>query len=282
MRESPVRPASLSRDLPEFDRPPVIEVAASIQFDPIEGLNAARLGLLWAEYRDRYPRAEHHAPLATIIESFDSPSPSGIGYSLESTMPVPRLWFLNQQGTRLLQVQEDRFGLNWRKLDTEEAYPHYPELRAALEHEFQVFQQFLEREGLSRPTPNQAELTYVNYISARTTAGEPIPVTKVVTLWGDPPRYELLSIPESVGFESRYVMGAGAKSQGRLYVKLETRYRVADAAPVYVLQLIGRGAPAGGGLPGTFRFLDEAHREIVQVFALVTTTEMHHAWGRTR
>lgn len=62
--------AALARDLPAFEKPPVVEVAASLQFDPIESLHAMRLGLLWARYRDRYPVVEMQPPLGDAKEAF--------------------------------------------------------------------------------------------------------------------------------------------------------------------------------------------------------------------
>src|SRR6266849_9126856 len=137
-------------DLPAFDNPPVVEVASSVQFGTIPGLDAVRLGLLWSAYRDDYPRTEQYPPLPHEIESFGAPSPSQVMFSMAS-MISPRCWFLNgEKGTRMLQVQHDRFVLNWRKLDIdEEQYPHYDEaLRPLFVKEYGRFERFLREEGL--------------------------------------------------------------------------------------------------------------------------------------
>jgi len=49
--------------VPEYAKPPVVEVACAVQFDPITDRHAGRLGTLWGEFRDRYPRVEQHPPL---------------------------------------------------------------------------------------------------------------------------------------------------------------------------------------------------------------------------
>jgi uncharacterized protein (TIGR04255 family) len=257
----------------------VIEVAASIQFPDIPSLDVGRLGLLWAEYRARYPRVEHHPQLNPAVESFEAVDLPGIEFSVEQTMPTPRLWFLNAQGTRLLQVQQGRFILNWRKLETDEAYPHYPDLRETLFSEFEVFRAFLAREGLPAPEPNQGELTYVNHIDAVSAKGGRRSASEVITLWRDAAS-SVLPEAESASLECRYVMPREGPPFGRLHVKLESRLRIKNRTPVYVLSLMGRGGPLVNG--GVFGFLDEAHRWIVQSFADLTTAEMHNTWGRTR
>ena len=39
--------------LPEFDNPPVIEVALSVQFETLANLRTPQIGVLWQEFRDR-------------------------------------------------------------------------------------------------------------------------------------------------------------------------------------------------------------------------------------
>src|SRR5574338_483742 len=138
-----VRPTSL----PDYDRPPVVEVASSIQFGTIPGLDAARLGLLWSVFRRDYPRTEQYPPLPHEVEGFGPPAVSQVSFSV-AQMISPRFWFMNEKGTRLLQVQHDRFVLNWRKLDIDdELYPHYFEvLRPALQREYSRFEQFLREQ----------------------------------------------------------------------------------------------------------------------------------------
>ena len=129
--------------LPSYGKPPVVEVAMSVQFRGLPRLNSAYLGLLWDRYRKTYPKAEHHPPIAAVNEGFESPTASTPGIIVEPTFPVPRCWFVNETGTRLIQVQQDRFILNWRKLDTEEKYPRYSEIRENFEEEWARFEEFV-------------------------------------------------------------------------------------------------------------------------------------------
>lgn len=255
-------------------------MACSIQFDPIEGLDTARLGLLWGEYRSRYPRAEQQPPLVPMKEGFGPPSPQTIRLRLDMT--EPRHWFLNHEGTRLIQVQRDRFVVNWRKLDTEEAYPHYDHLRELLSQEFGVFQQFLGREGLPSPDVNQCELTYVNHIPASSVRTGEDQTSQVTTLWSGRQSEPFLPVAESAGFQSRYIIPGEVGPVGRLYVQVDSAFRVSDKTSIFVINMVARGVPEGTGLAGALAFLDRGHQWIVRGFTAITTRQMHQLWERTK
>jgi len=270
--------------LPAFDNPPVVEVASSIQFGAVQGLDGTRLGLLWSSYRKDYPRTELYPSLPHEVENFGPPSMVGMPFNVTS-MIAPRYWFLNEKGTRLVQVQQDRFVLNWRKLDrADEKYLHYSEsLRPLLVEEYGRFERFLNQEGLPVPIPDQAELTYVNHIPARSANDARETAARFTRLWSGEPRDTLLGAAEELHFGARYVMRNDASEPvGRLYISLQSHYRVSDGSPLYVFQLVARGAPEGKGLNGALAFLDRAHAWIVQTFADITTPEMHQVWKRTR
>ena len=273
--------AALEGDLPAFDKPPVIEVAASLQFDPIEDLHAVRLGLLWEAYRDRYPRVEVHPPLESVREVIGPPVPAKLSFSVGATMPPPRYWFLNERGTQMIQVQQTRFVLNWRKMDTEVAYPHYSNIRDTLVEEFGRFEQFLEDESLAGPQLNQAELTYVNHIPVAAGRQQET-LQRIVRLWRGEPEASILPSAEDIQFRARYVMPNMDSPMGRLYVTSETRLRASNGVPVLSLTLLARGAPQGAGFAGGLAFMDHGHRWIVQSFADITTPEMHGIWERSQ
>ncbi len=278
---SPVTPLpDTARQLPEFAKPPVVEVACSIQFDPIDGLHAGLLGLLWEEYRSRYPRVEEQAPLHPTREEF-TVAPPRMGIRMAGTFPMPRLWFLTEDGQRLVQVQRDHFIVNWRKLDTGAAYPHYPFLRAMLIEEIDVFQQFLADEKLAPIRAVQTELTYVNHIEARESDGSRKSLSRIVRIWADNAVGKLPDFEEAA-VQAHYIMRDGEKPVGRLHVTIEPQRYVKDNAPLYALTLVARGAPSTSDVDGAIAFLDRGHETIVEGFTAITTDEMHKTWERQR
>jgi uncharacterized protein (TIGR04255 family) len=238
------------------------------------------LGLLWERYRARYPRVEQQPPLSPIREQFES-KPLSISFSLEGgVFPMPRLWFLNAHGTRLIQVQRDFFVINWRKLDTEAEYPRYQSIRQTLIEEFGRFQDFLVEQQIAMTPVVQTELTYVNHIDARQADGTRKPLSEIVRIWTGESRSGRLPQFEEASFHARYVMLNGETATGRLHINLEPQLFTRDYAPVYALTLITRGAPPSADFEGALSSLDTGHEAIVEGFTAITTEQMHVLWER--
>jgi uncharacterized protein (TIGR04255 family) len=273
-----------AKQLPEYDKPPVVEVACSLQFQPLNQLDTAHLGLLWSHYRDRYPNTEQQSPLPNMHETFGSPAAARVKLNFQETMPVPRAWFLNEDSTRLVQVQPDHFALNWRKLETEEEYPRYTRLRADLIAELDIFERYLASEKLPAIVPDQVELSYVNHLPPVDTRRERMEPQQFLRLWAGQMEPGVMDAPEDLTFQVRYTVRDETTREplGRLYVTLEPRINVKTQVPIYALTLVARGAPIGEGIKGAMVFLDHAHQWIVETFTAITTPEMHRSWGRTR
>ena len=119
-------------DLPEYECPPLNEVVAGVQFEPLERFHAAHLGLYWARVRDRYPSTEDQPPLAHMKERERPPQPFTQASLMFQAGPiVPRCWFLDESKTKLIQIQPDRFLRNWRQIEGTEAYPRFGTLMLA-------------------------------------------------------------------------------------------------------------------------------------------------------
>jgi uncharacterized protein (TIGR04255 family) len=251
-----------------------------VQFEPLTELHAGLLGALWEEYRDRYPRVEQNPPLPLLREEFDV-KPARFGFNVGTFFPMPRVWFLNHEGTRLVQVQRDFFAVNWRKLETEDVYPRYPTLRQALIEELGRFQAYVEREGLPPIRPVQAELTYVNHINAREADGSRTPLSRIIRIWtGD----QLAELPkfEEAAFQAHYIFADAGTPIGRLHVNLDPQLYVKNNAPLYALTLVARGMPEAANVEAALAFLDRGHEAIVRAFTAITTDEMHRLWERQR
>ena len=130
-------------DLPDFKQPPLSEVALSLQFNTLQNLKTPLSGVLWERFRKRLPEIEEHPPLSPVVERFDPPVAPKIDVLIEEKLPVPRVWFLTPKKTELIQVQQDRFIHNWRKVDGEGTYPRYETLREKFAAEIREFMTFL-------------------------------------------------------------------------------------------------------------------------------------------
>lgn len=271
------------RTLPDFADPPVIEVAVSLMFSPLRALRVPHLGLLWNEYRDRYPVVEEHPPLAPARELFGTLPEKQMKLRVEfsALQPVPRVWFLNQPGTELIQVQQDRFVFNWRKAGNGHDYPRFEPILETFLKELATFQRFLASEHFPELEPLQCELTYVNHVSLRGAdhaLQDPWDVLGVL----QPLRAAtFLPAPEDIRVGIRYVMtGDNNEPVGRLIIESDPGYSLGDNEPVILLKLTARGEPEGPSLDGMVRFLRRGRIWIVSGFADLTTSKMHVEWGR--
>lgn len=273
----------MSVPLPEFDNPPVTEVVLGVQFDPLDSIRSPQLGYVWQIFRDRFPATEEHPPLEPQIEQFGvkAGTEQGVRFELLTSLPTPRVWFLNGSGTELVQLQKDRFVRNWRKTDAVKAYPRYTFLRQQFVSDFDAFRGLVERENWGCLESNQCEVTYVNIIPCGRGWTEPGELAKVFTMFTPSYSDEGLGLPDGCELSARFVLeNDGGEPVGRLHVAVASVVQVIDGSSAFRLTLTARGRPEGIGVEGILRSLDRGHEAIVRGFASITTPQMHAIWGR--
>ena len=271
--------------LPDFTDPPVIEVALSVQFDALSALRTPQLGLLWQEFRKEFPATEEHPPLEPVIERFGvRPTQEGaVRVEMLRRPPTPRCWFLNKDGTELIQIQQDRFVRNWRKVGDKSTYPRYEDhVRPTFQRDLKRFQAFLQREQLGDLKPNQCEVTYVNHIPAGQGWQEHGDLGEVITVFQRSFSDSFLDIPEDARLRLRFLIpdeDQAGKPIGRLHIEIRSGFRSNDKHPLFIMTLTARGAPCGDGIDGVLGFLDLGRKWIVRGFVSITTRKMHKLWG---
>lgn len=110
-----------------FRDPPLTEVSFSCQFEALP-ITAAHLGLAAAELRRRgFPRLEEHPPLPPVIEDLSTPF-RRVEIVVQLAQRTSRIWCVSENGSDLIQMQPDRFVLNWRKVRQTDAYPSFANL----------------------------------------------------------------------------------------------------------------------------------------------------------
>ncbi len=271
--------------LPDFRNPPVGEVVLSLQFSPIPGFQATHLGLLWSKFRTKYPKSETYPPIDPVIEQFGTRPQPVQGFRLEVIQSgfIPRAWLLNEDGTELIQVQQDRFIRNWRKLKETDEYPRYEILRARFEEDFKEFEQFIRAENLPEIIPNQCEVTYINYIDTGDDWKDLGKIDQVFTVWSKTNFKETGLVTEIVKFQGRFLFGVDqttATPVGRLNIDVQPAFRASDGKLILVMNMTARGAPKGSSLDDVLQFFDSGRATIVRSFAAFTTKPMHDKWGR--
>jgi len=170
--------------------------------------------------------------------------------------------------------------VNWRQLDTGEPYLRFSGLMSMLTEAVQLLGVFLDEEKLGNIAPDQAELTYVNHIRAGEKGSHRNPLSRYLTYWRSEPASWNLGTAEEASFRTQYVLKREGGALARLFVELESGYTASTRAPIYVMNLIARGAPRASTVESSFEFFGEAHKWIVNGFTSLTTDEAHTLWGR--
>lgn len=258
-------------DLPEFEDPPVIEVALSAQFRTLPGLRGLAVAPLRELWRDRYPRVEELPPLPSMAEGEVTGGPV---FEFTVGFPAVRFWFLSDDGTELVQLQHDRLSVNWRPLGSGKAYPRYPAMRQMFADRYTDLRRFAEAERLGKPQITQLELTYINAVTVD--PGDMGKLGRILATWQAVPGHHL-GEPEQVRAEMSFQVKDLGAGNSRLWVQVGPGQRGAGI-PATLLTLLIRGVATGEGLEGALTFLDDAHQHVVRSFAELTTAEMHANW----
>lgn len=270
-------------ELPDYENPPLVEVVLGVQFEQLQGLGAVHYGYLWDAFREDFPRWEEKPPLAPAFElprSGGSPNMS-VRVELGGAM-LPRLWMVNDNDTRLIQVQPDRLVVNWRKVGGDDVYPRYEAIREQFTAVVDKFSAFLAEQELDELRVNQCEITYINHIPVSDEADlweKPEGLLKVFRPdgWDDPE-----ALLEDVQVTLRHqLVNSDGQWVGRLVVQAQPAV-VKNGQRVIALTISARGRPLGHDLASVLEFMDWARMKIVQRFTSVTTPEMHQIWQRTQ
>ena len=265
-------------DLPEYDRPPVVEMTIGVQFRSLDRLRGLALGPLRELWRAEYPAIEEQPALAPVLEGSPPLAPQGLQVGLTPLPPV-RQWFLSASGAELVQVQPDRLFVNWRADDEiPTKYPRYSHMRDVFERRFADLTQFTTSEGLAEPEVSQAELTYINVIEA--TTDDLGRVDRFLKGWSGTPEHHL-GEPEQSRLTLTFLVPGIGRPPVRLYVEINPARKL-NGEPVLFLTLTVRGDPGGRSLSEVLTFLDAAHDHLVRSFDELTEESMHNIWGRHR
>jgi uncharacterized protein (TIGR04255 family) len=250
-------------------------------FEPLPDFNSAQFIRLWNEHFQRFPRIEEQPPYVPPIERFGRASilPS---LRLSFGQPAGRYWFVNQDGTELIQIQRDWFARNWRRVTDDVVYPHFASVSEPFASDLERLIAFVEQSNLGKLVPTQCEVTYVNRIDRRGVWGSHSDADRVFATWRRPEHREFLPLPEDQLYAIRYVIPSTEGDPiGRLNVQCQPGFTDPDQEePIFMLNLTARGAPVGIGIDGVRTFLDIGHEWIVRAFTELTTVEMHTAWER--
>jgi uncharacterized protein (TIGR04255 family) len=263
----------MKKDIPNYEKPPVIEVVCGILFKPIKALLGPHFGLLWDKYKPEYPICREVAPLTPVIEYFDEHPP--VDFQLTDIPPLPRIWFVHKEDNGIIQVQRDRFLHNWKKAKPEDEYPRYPKVIELFKDRLSKFELFLKENELGFIEPLQYEMTYINHIPQ---GHGWVDMSNIGDIFPDfalrVNKERFLPEPEGINWRTSFAI---PDQIGRLHITIQ-HGRVRDTGkPLLILNLTVRGIGNDKSSEGMWPWFDIAREWIVRGFADLTGEEVQNS-----
>ncbi|MFH1748343.1 MAG: TIGR04255 family protein [Planctomycetota bacterium] len=264
--------------LPEFEEPPVVEVVCGVLFEPLKAMLASHIGLLWERLRKDYPMSKEVAPLTPVVERFGGEATVHLEFT--DVPPLPRIWFLRQDETSLVQLQRDRFLHNWKKVHPTDEYPRYHTVIQQFKDRLAEFKGFIQDNELGVLKPMQYELTYVNHIPRGDKISTLADIGRVFPdfAWQARPG-RFLSHPNGINWRTITDL---PDEKGRLHTSARTATRT-DGQSILQFELTARGYPGDASPDAMLAWFDLGHEWIVRGFTDLTGEEFHRdVWRRKR
>src|SRR5690348_14819220 len=88
---------SAIHSLPSYQRPPVIEVAAGVQFEELSGWQTRYFGQFWSEFAADYPITQDQPPTLDVVEG-------GPRLEILTLPPLRRMLLLSKEQNYVIQL----------------------------------------------------------------------------------------------------------------------------------------------------------------------------------
>lgn len=260
-------------ELPDFESPPVIEVACGVQFRPIAGLRGMALAPLYNKWRERFPIVEEQPPLPPLVEASATGGPMVQVFLGNS--PDVRRWFIDESGRDLVQLQQDRLIVNWREGEPRGAYPRFSTVRGNLTSRLSDLSDFLAEEELGKLEISHAEVSYINAVEPP--GGVLGALDGIVKDW---PTFDGHHLGRPAGARAALEFLIPEVGEGtRLAVTLGPGGRVGGEVALFMTMTV-QGRTDGASPGAALAFIDAAHDHLVRSFAEITAESQHANWGR--
>lgn len=209
---------------PKFETPPVIETVLSLQFASLPGYSTAHAGRFWSKCLDRpsgtgkkWTKALDAVRLEDQFERFGQEEvwAPAIQMRLLPPMQPNRTQILRSDEERMIQIQDTRLILNWKKGVGQ--YPTFAVLLPEFRELLQTFKIFAGEEGLGALAFNQWEIIYVDQFKKGELWNLPCDWNKIFSSFGVPvvPSEQFDPGSELMSADWRFNL---AGNRGRMYI----------------------------------------------------------------
>lgn len=249
-----------------FRKAPINEVALAYSFLPRPDLLVPHLGQFWGHLSDVYPKCQHAQPLIERSE-----------VEVSTELPLPRLWFLSEDESKLVQLQRDRLVCNWRDLTGAVSYVRFPAVQAEFERVQALWESYVERVTGQPITRAAYSLTYVNVVRSAGGWSSPAEIARTFPdlQWRSGGRF--LPDPSEFAWKKRFDL---PRQFGTLGVEIQSAKYAKTNEPIVKFELVARSPSLGGKEIAFGDWVTVAHEWIVSAFTDLTSESVQRElWG---
>ncbi len=261
-----------------FARPPVDEVVLSVLIRPLDKLLAPHLGEIWKEFkRDGFVNITEHPPVVPAVEKF--PNPTKKPEWRINVPDLPRIWFIHEDDSQIIQVQRDRFTFNWRKMESDQQYPGFTAILESFETFYNRYCEIITSLEVGPAVPSQYELTYIDQIFQGAGWDTLDSIGKIFNLFVDSQQSDSFwSGAESMILRTSFPV---ADLNGRLHLTIGNRVKVPEKRNTLQIEFTLRGFPETEEYNAMIKWFKSAHGLICQKFISTFTEDIQtQVWER--
>ena len=269
---------------PRFYSPPVVETVLGVQFANLTGYSTAHAGWFWKDYLEklgdkpslRWTQAVDAPRLEDQFERFgaDDVWAPQVAMKILSPSQSQRAQIIRSDSERMIQVQDTRFILNWRKQAG--AYPKFGPLLQEFRIMLHAFESFAVEAGFGTLKYNQWEIVYVDQLKKGDMWESARDWSKIFPGLSMPPVRvnQLLSIgDETMSADWRFSL---ADRRGRMYIALRQIRIPQSKEEVLNVTFVGRG-PVTATETWEQGF-EIGHNALNETFLAITSPEAQEHW----
>jgi uncharacterized protein (TIGR04255 family) len=260
---------------PKFNKPPVDEVSIGFSYHASSEINVLEFSKLWEKFKAQgFGTLQTHPPVPTR----GSRVLQNVNFQFQLIPDVPRFWFIKDSGEYIVQVQRNKFAINWRIAD--EPTKSYVSFEVIQKHFWEyvaIFRAWFEETTKEKLRISEQEVTYFNSIPI--TGG--INSDTVTDIYKDFQWSKKSVLPNKVSQLFFEVIVPVDELAAHMFILGHTAQKIETNEQIHRLEL----AVIEGNKVQEFneklmyKWYAEAHDKIVHGFVELTTPTMHKQWG---
>jgi uncharacterized protein (TIGR04255 family) len=269
----------------KFKSPPVVETALSVQFNSLAGFTTAHAGWFWKEYIEKlgdgptneWKQVVEAGRIPELSEKFGAEDVWTLpSIQFRQGVMSPRIQIIRADGERMIQVQDNRFILNWQKRAS--AYPSYETLLPEFRNMLNAFESFCSEAGFGKPVYNLWEVAYIDQVKKGTMWDSARNLNRIFPALTTPPvsvHHAPPSDDETMSADWRFSL---ADRRGRLYVQVRQVRILPSNEEAIQLTITARGPVSA--TQSWEQGLNFGHDALRESFLSITSAEAHEFWKK--